>query len=117
MVHKIELKPFADFPGRVIAYAAWQELHAALSDVVGGKQVAMEISPDDAVPYLDRVPYGVVELIRRLGGTVWPFGRAGHPVRLGWSRRSSRGTWSRRRRWRRSPRRAAAGGQRRRARG
>jgi Xaa-Pro aminopeptidase len=34
----------------------------------------MEVSPEDAVPYLDRVPAGVVELIRRLGGTVVPSG-------------------------------------------
>ncbi|MDZ4862722.1 MAG: M24 family metallopeptidase [Gemmatimonadota bacterium] len=74
IVHKIELTPFADFPGRVIAYATWESLHAAIGAVVGGKTVAMEISPDDAVPYLDRVPFGVVELIRRLGGTVRPSG-------------------------------------------
>ena len=34
----------------------------------------MEISPEDAVPYLDRVPHGVVQLITRLGGTVVPSG-------------------------------------------
>src|SRR5262249_6781445 len=38
--------------------------------VVDGKTVAMEISTDDAVPYLDRVPFGVIQLIERLGGTV-----------------------------------------------
>jgi len=70
VVHKIELQPFADFPGRVIGYSRWEELHAALTGVVKGKRLAMEISPDDAVPYLDRVPYGVVELVRRLGATV-----------------------------------------------
>lgn len=32
----------------------------------------MEISPEDAVPYLDRVPFGVVELLRRLGAVVVP---------------------------------------------
>lgn len=70
VVHKIELQPFTDFPGRVLSYSRWEELHAALGSLVSGKRVAMEISPDDAVPYLDRVPYGVVELVRRLGGTV-----------------------------------------------
>jgi Xaa-Pro aminopeptidase len=70
VVHKIELQPFSEFPGRVIAYSRWEELHAALAGLVQGKRLAMEISPEDAVPYLDRVPYGVVELIRRLGGTV-----------------------------------------------
>lgn len=72
LVHKIELGPFQDgnFPGRVLSYARWEELHEGLASLVRGKSVAMEISPDDAVPYLDRVPFGVVELVRRLGGTV-----------------------------------------------
>jgi Xaa-Pro aminopeptidase len=58
----------------VIPYARWEELHAALGPLVAGRTVAMEISPEDAVPYLDRVPYGVVQLITRLGGTVVPSG-------------------------------------------
>lgn len=72
LVHKIELGAFSEgaFPGRVISYARWEELHAALATLVKGRTVAMEISPDDAVPYLDRVPFGVVELVRRLGGRV-----------------------------------------------
>ncbi len=70
VAHKIELQPVADFPGRVIPYARWEELHAALKSLVAGMTVAMEISPRDGVPYLDRVPYGVVDLIQSLGGTV-----------------------------------------------
>jgi len=72
LVHKIELGAFApgQFPGKVVSYARWEELHAGLTDLVKGMQLAMEISPEDAVPYLDRVPLGVVELVRRLGGTV-----------------------------------------------
>jgi Xaa-Pro dipeptidase len=70
VAHKIELQPVADFPGRVIPYARWEELHAALKGLVAGKTVAMEISSRDAVPYLDRVPYGVVDLIQSLGGKV-----------------------------------------------
>jgi Xaa-Pro aminopeptidase len=72
LVHKIEGTPFSggQFPGRVISYARWEELHAGLAELVKGRRVAMEISPEDAVPYLDRVPYGVVELVRKLGGTV-----------------------------------------------
>jgi Xaa-Pro aminopeptidase len=72
LVHKIELAAFSggSFPGRVVPYARWEELHAGLKPMVQGKRLAMEISPDDAVPYLDRVPLGVVELVRRLGGTV-----------------------------------------------
>ena len=74
VAHKIELQGLEDFPGRVIPYARWSELHEALASLVSGRTLAMEISPDDAVPYLDRVPYGVVELLRRLGATVVPSG-------------------------------------------
>lgn len=72
VAHKIELQPLAGFPGRIVPYARWQELHEALAEIVRGRTVAMEISPGDAVPYLDRVPAGVVELVRELGGTVVP---------------------------------------------
>jgi Xaa-Pro aminopeptidase len=72
VAHRIELQPLDGFPGRVIPYAGWQELHAALGGLVRGRTLAMEISPEDAVPYLDRVPFGVVELLRRLGATIVP---------------------------------------------
>ena len=72
IAHKIELQPVRGFPGRIMPYARWEELHAAVQEVVSGKTVAMEISLEDAVPYVDRVPYGVVELVRKLGGVVVP---------------------------------------------
>jgi len=74
VAHRIELQPLDGFPGRVVPYARWQELHAALEPLVRGRTLAMEISPEDAVPYLDRVPYGVIELLRRLGARVVPSG-------------------------------------------
>ena len=74
VAHKIELQGLEGFPGRVVPYARWSELHAALEPLVAGRRLAMEISPEDAVPYLDRVPYGVVELLRRLGATLVPSG-------------------------------------------
>jgi Xaa-Pro aminopeptidase len=72
VAHKIELQPLAGFPGTVLPYARWEELHAALRQVVAGKRLAMEVSPRDAVPYLDRVPHGVVELLTGLGATIVP---------------------------------------------
>ena len=72
VAHKIELQPVSGFPGQVRPYAKWEELHQELGSLVRGKRLAMEVSPEDAVPYLDRVPAGVVELIRKLGGTVVP---------------------------------------------
>src|ERR1700716_3650392 len=70
IAHRIELASFDGFPGEVRAYAAWRELHDRLRGLVAGKTVAMEVSPADAVPYLDRVPHGVVELIEGFGAKV-----------------------------------------------
>lgn len=87
VAHKIELQPLADFPGKVVPYARWEELHAALGPLVKGKTLAMEISPDDAVPYLDRVPHGVVELLTRLGARVVPSAPLVSRFAAGWSAR------------------------------
>lgn len=70
VAHKIELGPLAEFPGRIVPYARREELAEALGALVRGKTVAMEVSERDAVPYLDRVPHGVVQLIESLGGRV-----------------------------------------------
>jgi Xaa-Pro aminopeptidase len=70
IAHRIELASFEKFPGEVRPYAAWRELHAQLGALIAGKTVAMEVSPRDAVPYLDRVPHGVVELVEMLGARV-----------------------------------------------
>jgi len=85
VAHRIELAAVEGFPGRVLPYARWEELHAALGEVVRGKRLAMEVSPDDAVPYLDRVPAGVVELVRRLGATVIPSGPLVSRFAAGWT--------------------------------
>ena len=74
VAHRIELQGLADFPGTVVPYSRWEELHDALRTIVAGKTLAMEISPEDAVPYLDRVPHGVVELLTRLGARIVPSG-------------------------------------------
>ena len=70
VAHRIELQPLADFPGEVRPYAAWEELHRELGTLVSGRKIAVEYSSEDAVPYLDRIPAGVVDLLRRLGATL-----------------------------------------------
>ena len=70
IAHRIELQPLENFPGRVIPYSQWQELDAALKEVVGGKTVAMETYPKNAVPVLDRVPHGVIQLLESVGTKV-----------------------------------------------
>jgi Xaa-Pro aminopeptidase len=74
VAHRIELQGVEGFPGKVVPYSRWEELHQVLGELVKDRTVAMEVYPDDAVPYLDRVPFGVVELVRRLGARVVPSG-------------------------------------------
>jgi len=74
IAHKIELHGLENFPGRVVPYARWSELNQALGDAVAGKTLGMEISPRDAVPYLDRVPHGVVQLLQSMGAKILPSG-------------------------------------------
>jgi Xaa-Pro dipeptidase len=85
VAHRIELQPLEDFPGRIVPYSRWEELHEALGSLVRGRTLAMEISHDDAVPYLDRVPFGVVELLRRLGATIVPSAALVSRFAAGWS--------------------------------
>jgi Xaa-Pro dipeptidase len=51
-------------------YSAWRDLEALLRRLVNGRRVAMEYSAGDAVPYIDRVPAGVLEMVRDAGATV-----------------------------------------------
>ena len=67
--HAIEAGPWRRWPAAWprATYSAWRELESAVADMVRGKRVAMEYSPGDAVPYLDRVPAGVLEMVRASG--------------------------------------------------
>ena len=72
ITHNIEQGAWRDWPAEWTRerYSAWGELANLLARHVGGKTVAMEYSPDDAVPYLDRIPAGVLELVRAAGARV-----------------------------------------------
>ena len=85
LAHRIELAGLAGFPGEIRPYAAWRELHDGLRALVGGKRVAMEISELDAVPYLDRVPAGVLQLVQASGATVSGSGPLVTRFAAGWS--------------------------------
>jgi len=86
IAHKIELQGLENFPGKVVPYARWSELNQALSHAVGGKTLGMEISPRDAVPYLDRVPHGVVQLLQSMGAKIVPSGDLVSRFAARWSR-------------------------------
>ena len=72
ITHAIEQGPWAGWPAewRKEKYSSWRVLESLLAGLVKGKRVAMEYSPGDAVPYLDRVPAGVIEMVRNAGATV-----------------------------------------------
>ena len=68
IVHKIETSNFVNVPGQTTLYAGWQELNEAMRALLAGiKTVAMEYSPDAAIPYVSRVDAGTLEWIRSFG--------------------------------------------------
>ena len=68
LVHKIETSNFVGVPGRTTLYAGWQELNEAMRALLTGiKTIAMEYSPDAAIPYVSRVDAGTLEWIRSFG--------------------------------------------------
>jgi len=70
--HAIEQAQWARWPSEWPreVYSSWRTLEETLRRLVGGKRVAMEYSPGDAVPYVDRVPAGVLDMVREAGATV-----------------------------------------------
>lgn len=72
ITHAIEQGPWETWPvkWRKEKYSSWRTLESLLAEMVKGKRVAMEYSPGDAVPYLDRIPAGVIEMVRDAGATV-----------------------------------------------
>lgn len=69
--HAIEPGPWRSWPAAWshAAYSSWRQLEESVAGVVRGRRIAMEYSPGDAVPYLDRVPAGVIDMVRAAGAT------------------------------------------------
>jgi Xaa-Pro aminopeptidase len=68
VVHAIERHNLDTLPGEKIVYAGRRQLDEALTRLLRGvRRIAMEYSPDCAIPYLSRVDAGTVEAIRQRG--------------------------------------------------
>jgi Xaa-Pro aminopeptidase len=68
LVHAIERKTLDALPGQKTVYAGRQQLDAGLTTLLAGmKRVAMEYSPDCAIPYISRIDAGTLELVRGRG--------------------------------------------------
>jgi Xaa-Pro aminopeptidase len=72
ITHAIEQGVWSAWPAgwKKVVYSSWPSLEQQVGTLVAGKRVAMEYSAGDAVPYLDRIPAGMLELVRAAGATV-----------------------------------------------
>jgi Xaa-Pro dipeptidase len=68
LVHKIEAQTLSELPGARRTYAGWNEMVDGIGKLLGrSKRIAMQYSPNCAVPYVAMVDAGTIELIRGLG--------------------------------------------------
>jgi Xaa-Pro aminopeptidase len=71
--HSIERDALDHLPGKKKIYLPWQQLHDYLRSTLSAlnstrkPRVAMQYSPDGAIPYLSRVDAGTLELLRSFG--------------------------------------------------
>jgi Xaa-Pro aminopeptidase len=66
--HKIEPNYLKSLPGKKELYLPWQQLSEKLSNILdGAKKVAMQYSPNNAIPYVSIVDGGTIDLIRSFG--------------------------------------------------
>jgi Xaa-Pro aminopeptidase len=71
LVHAIERNSLTHLPGTMTRYAGRDQLESGLAGLIAGaRRIAMEYSPECAIPYVSRVDAGTVELVRKLGADV-----------------------------------------------
>jgi len=68
LVHKIETESLVTLPGETLYYSGQEELRKNLKKMMGrAKNVAMQYSPKNAIPYVAMVDAGTVELVKSCG--------------------------------------------------
>jgi Xaa-Pro aminopeptidase len=68
LVHRIEEWNLDALPGGKSIYLSWRSLEEGLKNLLSGsKRVAMEYSPNCAIPYVSTVDAGAIELVRGSG--------------------------------------------------
>jgi Xaa-Pro dipeptidase len=68
VVHAIEPHRLDTLPGTKTIYGAWPTLQAAIRETLAGKKkIAMEYSPNGAIPYVARVDAGTIDFVRSTG--------------------------------------------------
>jgi Xaa-Pro dipeptidase len=67
LVHRIEQVTLDTLAGKKDIYSGWEELHQGLKkQLSGSKNIAMQYSPENNIPYIGLVDAGTIELIRKL---------------------------------------------------
>lgn len=89
LVHAIERYNLDALPGRKTPYAGRAQLEQGLKTLLDGcRRVAMEYSPNNAIPYVSRVDAGTVEAVRGYGIEVVSSGDLAQQFQAVWSPRA-----------------------------
>jgi Xaa-Pro aminopeptidase len=68
LVHKIETESLVTLPGETLYYSGQDELRKNVKKILGSaKNLAMQYSPKNAIPYVAMVDAGTVELVKSCG--------------------------------------------------
>lgn len=68
LVHRIESYHLDSLPGSKVAYSGWEQQKSGICNMLRGtRRIAMQYSPDCAVPYVSLVDAGTLELVRACG--------------------------------------------------
>ena len=71
LVHNIEPSVLDGLPGEKHRYSSWTEQSRGIAQMLAGyRRIAMQYSPECAVPYVAMVDAGTIELVRSFGVNV-----------------------------------------------
>ena len=71
LVHRIEAGHLDSLPGTKRTYSSWQELQGSLQQMLAiYRNIAMQYSPNNQIPYVGLVDAGTIELLRSFGKTI-----------------------------------------------
>ena len=71
IVSAVETKKLDSLTGEKKVYRSWEELHRIIREtLMNARQIAMQYSPNNNIPYISAVDAGTIELIRSFGVSV-----------------------------------------------
>ena len=71
LVHRIEARMLDALPGEKLRYSTWQEQVDGIGKLLAGaRRIAMQYSPNCAIPYVSLLDAGTIELVRATGADI-----------------------------------------------